>query len=100
MADSKRVTVAAAAVSVVSGALISLLVAVPAEATPQMLSQAKAAGLPAQNCQYCHTVAMPKKEGFKPDELNERGKWLLSEKDKQNAKEIKGDWLKNYPGGK
>jgi hypothetical protein len=65
-----------------------------------MLSQAKAAGMPAQNCQYCHTVAMPKKEGFTPDELNERGKWLVSEKDKQKAKDIKGDWLKNYPGGK
>ena len=98
MTDSKRVTVAA--VSVASGALLSLFAALPAGATPQMLSQAKAAGLPAQNCQYCHTVAMPKKEGFTPDELNERGKWLVTEKDKQKAKDIKGDWLKNYPGGK
>ncbi len=98
MTDSKRVTVAA--VSVVAGTVISLLVAVPVWATPQMLSQAKAAGVPAKNCQYCHTVAMPKKEGFKPDELNERGKWLVTEKDKQNAKEIKGDWLKTYPGAK
>ena len=96
MTDSKRVTVAA--VSVASGAVLSLLVALPAEATPQMLSQAKAAGMPAQNCQYCHTVAIPKKEGFKPDELNERGKWLLSEKDKQKAKDVKPEWLKNYPG--
>jgi len=98
MTDSKRVTVAA--VSVAAGAVVSLFAAASVWATPQMLSQAKAAGMPAKNCQYCHTVAMPKKEGFKPDELNERGKWLLSEKDKQNAKEIKGDWLKNYPGGK
>jgi hypothetical protein len=98
MTDSKRVTVAA--VSVASGAVLSLLAALPAGATPQMLSQAKAAGMPAQNCQYCHTVAIPKKEGFTPDELNERGKWLLSEKDKQKAKDIKGEWLKNYPGGK
>ena len=65
-----------------------------------MVSQAKAAGFPAQNCQYCHTVAMPKKEGFKPDELNERGKWLLSEKDKLKATEVKPEWLKTYPGGK
>jgi len=62
--------------------------------------QAKAAGFPAQNCQYCHTMAMPKKEGFKPDELNERGKWLLSEKDKLKANEVKAEWLKTYPGGK
>jgi hypothetical protein len=98
MTGSKRVTVAA--LSVASGAVLSLLAALPAGATPQMLSQAKAAGMPAQNCQYCHTVAIPKKEGFTPDELNERGKWLLSEKDKQKAKDIKGEWLKNYPGGK
>jgi hypothetical protein len=98
MSDSKRVTVVAA--SVASGALLSLLASVPAGATPQMVSQAKAAGFPAQNCQYCHTVAMPKKEGFKPDELNERGKWLLSEKDKLKANEVKAEWLKTYPGGK
>jgi hypothetical protein len=98
MSDSKRVTVVAA--SVVSGALLSLLASVPAGATPQMVSQAKAAGFPAQNCQYCHTVTMPKKEGFKPEELNERGKWLLSERDKLKATEVKPEWLKNYPGGK
>jgi len=98
MSDFKRVTVVAA--SVVSGALLSLLASVPAGATPQMVSQAKAAGFPAQNFQYCHTVAMPKKEGFKPDELNERGKWLLSEKDKLKANEVKAEWLKTYPGGK
>ena len=26
-------------------------------ATPQMLSEAKKAGMPAKNCQYCHTEA-------------------------------------------
>jgi hypothetical protein len=41
---------------------------------------------------------VPKKEGFKPEELNECGKWLLTEKDKQKAKEVKVEWLKNYPG--
>jgi len=86
----------------VSAALIlaSLTTARPGNATPQLFTQAKGAGLSVQNCQYCHVAAMPKKEGFKPDDLNDRGKWLLGEKDKQNAKEIKADWLKNYPGGK
>ena len=43
--------------------------------------------------------AVPKKEGFKPqDDLNERGKWLLSEKEKQKATEVKAEWLKNYHG--
>jgi mono/diheme cytochrome c family protein len=80
--------------------LASLATALPGSATPQLFTQAKGAGLPAQNCQYCHAAAVPKKESFKPDDLNERGKWLLGEKEKQNAKEIKADWLKNYPGAK
>jgi mono/diheme cytochrome c family protein len=80
--------------------LASLAPALPAAATPQLVTQAKGAGLPAQNCQYCHVAAVPKKEGFKPDDLNERGKWLMAEKDKQKAKEIKTEWLKNYPSGK
>jgi len=92
MAHSKLVTLA-------SMALLTAVAAAPATATPQMIKQAKDAGFPAQNCQYCHVPAVPKKEGFKPqDDLNERGKWLLSEKEKQKAKEVKAEWLKNYPG--
>jgi len=74
MAHSKLVAFA-------SMAVLSMAVTIPAGATPQLVKQAKDAGFPAQNCQYCHTVAVPKKEGFKPEELNERGKWLLTEKD-------------------
>jgi hypothetical protein len=85
-------------VALTAMALASATSALPAAATPQMIKQAKDAGFPAQNCQYCHVPAMPKKEGFKPDDLNERGKWLLGEKDKQKAKEVKPEWLKNYPG--
>ena len=85
-------------VAFTSVVLLSAVATVPATATPQMVKQAKDAGFPAQNCQYCHTVAMPKKEGFKPDELNERGKWLLTERDKQKAKDVKPEWLKSYPG--
>jgi len=91
MAHSKLVAFA-------SMAVLSMAVTIPAGATPQLVKQAKDAGFPAQNCQYCHTVAVPKKEGFKPEELNERGKWLLTEKDQQKAKEVKAEWLKNYPG--
>lgn len=87
-------------VAITSTAFLSAVAVLPATATAPMIKQAKDAGLPAQNCQYCHVAAMPKKEGFKPDDLNERGKWLLAEKDKQKAKEVKGEWLKNYPGGK
>jgi len=89
-----RLTVAAV------GASLILLAALPAAATPQLLTESKKAGMPAKNCQYCHTIAMPKKETFKPDDLNDRGKWMMTEKDKQKAKDIKADWLKDYPGGK
>lgn len=82
------------------GAGLMLASALPAAATPQLLTEAKKAGMPVKNCQYCHSVAMPKKESFKPDELNDRGKWMMAEKDKQKAKDIKADWLKDYPGGK
>ena len=92
MAQSKLVTL-------VSMALLTAVAVVPAAATPQMIKQANDAGFPAQNCQYCHVAAVPKKEGFKPqDDLNERGKWLFSEKEKQKAKDVKAEWLKNYPG--
>jgi cytochrome c2 len=86
--------------AIVASALVIFATAAPAAATPQLLTQAKKAGLPAKNCQYCHTVATPKKETFKPDDLNDRGKWLVSEKDKQKAAEIKASWLKTYPAKK
>lgn len=71
----------------------------PAQATPQLFSQAKSAGMPAKNCQYCHVSAVPKKETFKPEDLNARGKWLLTEKDKTKSPNVDVQWLKNYPGG-
>ena len=69
-------------------------------ATPDMVAKVKQAGYPAQNCQYCHVSAVPKKDTYKPEDLNERGKWLVEEKTKQNATAVNLDWLKNYPGGK
>ena len=98
MTFPKRAT--AMVLALASGAALTAITVAPVSATPQMVKQAKDAGMPAQNCQYCHVSAMPKKEGFKPDDLNERGKWLLGERDKLKAKDVKAEWLKNYPGGK
>jgi hypothetical protein len=64
------------------------------------MKKTKDMGLPAQNCMYCHTEKMPKKETFKADQLNERGKWLMSEKDKRKAAAVDPEWLKDYPGPK
>jgi len=74
------------------------LVAGPAMADPTMVKKAKDAGFPAQNCQYCHTDKSPKKDTFKPEELNERGKWLHAEKDKRKAAKSDPVWLKEYAG--
>lgn len=69
-------------------------------AKPAWVKAAKEKGYPAANCLYCHTEKMPKKDTFKVEELNDRGKWMMAEKDKRKAKEIDLDWLKDYPGGK
>jgi hypothetical protein len=71
----------------------------PAMAGPDLVKKAKDAGMPAQNCQYCHTDKIPKKETFKPEQLNDRGKWLVAEKEKRKAPKSDAAWLKEYPGG-
>lgn len=81
--------------------LSALALGVPfgmAVAEQQLVAKAKQAGFPAKNCQYCHVPALPKKETFKPEDLNERGKWLAEEKTKRNAQEVNVDWLKEYKG--
>jgi hypothetical protein len=64
-----------------------------ASATMPMQKKAKEQGFDAANCQYCHVDKLPKKEAAT---LNERGQWLVAEKEKQKAKEIDVSWLKNY----
>ena len=83
-----------------STALLGALGASSAAAHPQLVSEAKKQGLPAQNCQYCHVSKAPTKSTYKPDDLNGRGKWMMTEKEKLKAKDVKADWLKDYPGGK
>jgi hypothetical protein len=65
----------------------------PAGATVPMMKQAKTAGVAVTDCLYCHGEKMPKKGA---SSLNDRGKWLVSEKDKRKAKEVDGAWLKDY----
>ena len=68
-------------------------------AKPLWVKKVKEMGLPAENCLYCHTEKLPKKEHAK-EQLNDRGKWLVAQKDKKQAKEVDLEWLKDYPGGK
>jgi mono/diheme cytochrome c family protein len=65
----------------------------PAQATLEMQKKAKAAGIAAANCLYCHNEKLPKKGAVTH---NDRGKWLCEEKDKRKAKAIDVAWLKEY----
>ena len=62
-------------------------------ATLDMQKKAKETGFPATNCMYCHNEKVPKKGAVTH---NERGKFLLAEKDKRKATEIDVNWLKSY----
>jgi hypothetical protein len=66
-------------------------------ATMDMQKKARDAGFKVENCMYCHVDKLPKKDA---STLNDRGKWLVAEKDKRKAKEVDVTWLKDYPGDK
>lgn len=66
-------------------------------ATLPIQKKAKEAGIPADNCLYCHNEKLPKKGAVSH---NDRGKWLLAEKEKRGAKEVDPTWLKDYKGDK
>lgn len=93
MKSWKWLTAAAAAATVLAMALVG-----PAAGKPLFVKKAKELGYPAQNCLYCHTVKLPKKDEAK-NQFNDRGKWLSGEKDRRHEKEVDLNWLKDYPGG-
>lgn len=64
-----------------------------ARGTMDLQKKAKAASFEATNCMYCHGEKLPKKGAVTH---NDRGKWLLAEKDKRKAKEVDVAWLKDY----
>jgi hypothetical protein len=84
------------ALALVSLALAAALLASgarPAYATLELQKKAKAAGYETANCLYCHNEKLPRKGAVTH---NDRGKWLVAEKDKRKAKEIDVAWLKDY----
>lgn len=64
-----------------------------ASATMPMQKQAKDAGVAGVACITCHAEKMPKKGAMT---LNDKGKWLVAEKETRKAKEVDGAWLKEY----
>ena len=65
-----------------------------ANATMDIQKKAKAAGIEMQGgCLYCHGEKIPKKGAVTH---NDRGKWLIAEKEKRKVKEVDVAWLKDY----
>jgi hypothetical protein len=65
-------------------------------ATLPMQKKAKELGIAGvTDCLSCHGEKMPKKGAMT---LNDRGKWLMAEKEKRGAKEVDVAWLKDYTG--
>lgn len=63
-------------------------------ATLPMQKRAKELGIAGvTDCMSCHGEKLPKKGA---STLNDRGKWLVAEKEKRGAKEIDVAWLKDY----
>ena len=86
------------------GAMVALLVwcgwitlSATSSATLDIQKQAKAAGVDAKNCQYCHVDKLPKKDKGM-HEPNDVGKWLIAQKEAKKAKAVDGAWAKDYPG--
>jgi hypothetical protein len=69
-----------------------------ASATLEMQKKAKAIGFAeSSNCLYCHNEKLPKKGAVTN---NERGAFLVAEKEKRKAKEIDFTWLKEFAPAK
>jgi hypothetical protein len=67
-------------------------------ATLDMQKKAKELGIAGvTDCMSCHNEKLPKKGAMT---LNDRGKWLVAEKEKRGAKAVDVAWLKDYPGDK
>jgi hypothetical protein len=71
-----------------------LLFSEVSSATLEIQKKAKAAGYNAGNCLYCHNEKLPKKGAVTH---NDRGKWLIAEKERRKAAEVDAAWLKDCP---
>jgi hypothetical protein len=58
-----------------------------------MQKKARAAGIEVANCTHCHVEKLPKKGAAT---FNDRGKWLLAQKETRKASAVDAAWLKEY----
>ncbi len=67
---------------------VVMLSAPASQALPTFLTRAEKYG--AKNCAFCHT----RPSGG--NAFNDRGKWLVAEKKRRNARQVNVDWLAEY----
>jgi hypothetical protein len=89
--------IVAGSLAAAAAATLVLGVPSPARATLEIQKKAKEAGFAAANCQYCHNEKLPKKDAVTH---NDRGKWLVAQKEAKKAKEVDVTWLKEYKPAK
>jgi len=75
-------------------AAILLANAVPSHATMVIQKKAKEANFPATNCLFCHNEKLPVKG--KAVSHNERGTFLVKQKEAKKATEVDVAWLKDF----
>jgi hypothetical protein len=73
---------------ILCGLALIVVTCLPAKSYPPFVR--KAAKFGAQDCLFCHTEANGG-EGW-----NDRGKWLMAERDKRKADSIDVEWLAEY----
>ena len=78
--------------AVLAGAVL-LASATPSHATLKIQKEAKAAGFPAANCLYCHNEKLPVKGKVTH---NERGTYLVEQKETRKPKAVDVAWLKDF----
>jgi hypothetical protein len=74
-------------------ACVLLAGAASSHATMPLQKKAKEGGFPATNCLYCHNEKMPAKGKVTN---NDRGTYLVTQKEAKKAKEVDVAWLKDY----
>jgi hypothetical protein len=78
----------------VLASFVLIAASVPSHANMAIQKKAKEAGYPATNCLYCHNEKLPVKG--KTVTHNERGTYLVKQKEARKAKEVDAAWLKDY----
>jgi 5-formaminoimidazole-4-carboxamide-1-beta-D-ribofuranosyl 5'-monophosphate synthetase len=83
--------------AVLLAAAVLVAGAVPSHATLKIQKAAKKEGFPAENCLYCHNEKMPVKGKVTH---NERGTYLVHQKETRKPKEVDVVWLKDFVAAK